>query len=109
MSHASQLFSYKLFVPRFNVNSRCADEPSPPSSPGLLTGVTGYVAVDHTLALTVLAFRGSHSLRNWAADLDIAKVPTDICPECFCHQGLYVDSLSNSLLVSTPPYPIGKY
>lgn len=60
------------------------------SSPGLLTGVTGYVAVDHTLALTVLAFRGSHSFRNWAADLDFALIPTDICPLCLCHQGLYV-------------------
>ena len=61
-----------------------------PSSPGLLTGVTGYVAVDHTLALTVLAFRGSHSFRNWAADLDFALIPTDFCPLCLCHQGLYV-------------------
>lgn len=58
-------------------------------NPGLLTGVTGYIAVDHSLALTVLAFRGSHSFRNWAADLDFALVPTDICPLCFCHQGFY--------------------
>lgn len=56
---------------------------------GLLTGVTGYIAVDHTLSLTILAFRGSHSLRNWAADLDFALIPTDICPQCFCHQGFY--------------------
>lgn len=65
-----------------------ANDPFLPNSPGLLTGVTGYVAVDHTLALTIVAFRGSHSFRNWAADLDAALIPTDICPGCWCHQGL---------------------
>ncbi|CAF9919163.1 MAG: hypothetical protein ALECFALPRED_000986 [Alectoria fallacina] len=66
-------------------------------NPGLLTGVTGYVAVDHTLALTILAFRGSHTFRNWAADLDFVQIPTDICPHCFCHQGFY-----NSWLEARP-------
>lgn len=65
--------------------------------------MTGYIAVDHSLALTVLAFRGSHSFRNWAADLDFALVPTDICPLCFCHQGLYVLSLAD--LFAIPSFP----
>ena len=56
---------------------------------GLITGVTGYVAVDHTRQLTVVAFRGSHSLRNWAADLDFVQIPTfNLCFNCWCHQGL---------------------
>lgn len=67
------------------------------NSPGLLTGVTGYIAVDHTLGRTILAFRGSHSLRNFLADFDLALVPTDICPQCLCHQGLYVIPLTHPI------------
>ena len=55
----------------------------------LLTDVTGYVAVDHTLSVTVLSFRGSKSVRNWMADLDFPQVPTDICDDCDCAQGFY--------------------
>ncbi|KAM0805935.1 Lip3 precursor [Usnea florida] len=79
-----------------------------------VTGVTGYLAVDHTLGLTVLAFRGTHTIRNWAADFDAVLVPTDICSECFCHQGFY-DSWRDSrtgilaaLANTTTTYPTNQ-
>ncbi|MCJ1430232.1 hypothetical protein MMC29_008149, partial [Sticta canariensis] len=55
----------------------------------LVTDVTGYIAVDRTRDLTVLAFRGSRSIRNWLADVDFVSVPTDICPGCTAHQGFW--------------------
>lgn len=51
--------------------------------------MTGYVAVDRTRALTVLAFRGSGSVRNWLANLDVRKVNVDICPGCRAHAGFW--------------------
>ena len=54
-----------------------------------MTDVTGYIAVDHTRDLTVLAFRGSHSIRNWLTDVDFVPVPTDICHGCTAHQGFW--------------------
>ncbi|KAL8712802.1 MAG: hypothetical protein Q9220_003010 [cf. Caloplaca sp. 1 TL-2023] len=56
----------------------------------LLTDVTGYVAVDNTRSLTVLAFRGSKSVRNFVADADFPVTPTDICTGCTAHQGFYL-------------------
>jgi len=58
-----------------------------PSS--LVTDVTGYIALDHTRSLTVLAFRGSKSVRNYLTDADFPSVPTDICPGCTVDQGFY--------------------
>lgn len=51
--------------------------------------MTGYIAVDHTRSLTVLAFRGSKSIPNFIADADFPAVPTDICPDCTVDQGFY--------------------
>ena len=48
----------------------------------LLTDVTGYVAVDTTNSLIVLAFRGTHSIRNRLTDVEIVRVATDICNVC---------------------------
>lgn len=45
--------------------------------------------MDRTHGLTVLAFRGSHSIRNWLTDVDFVTVPTDICPGCTAHQGFW--------------------
>lgn len=59
------------------------------SSSSFFTDVTGYIAVDHTRDLMVLAFRGSHSVRNWLADVDFLTVPTDVCPGCWAHQGFW--------------------
>ena len=53
------------------------------------TDVTGYVAVDRGRRLTVLAFRGSGSVRNWLANIDIRKEEVDICPDCRAHQGFW--------------------
>ena len=55
----------------------------------LVTDVTGYIAVDRTRSLTVLAFRGSRSIRNFIADVDIIQVQTDICDGCEAHQGFW--------------------
>ncbi|KAL8995052.1 MAG: hypothetical protein Q9169_005151 [Polycauliona sp. 2 TL-2023] len=55
----------------------------------LKTDVTGYVAIDNTRALTVLAFRGSSSVRNFVADANFVAKPTDICPSCTAHNGFW--------------------
>lgn len=85
---------------------------SSPSS--LVTDVTGYIAVDHTRDLTVLAFRGSRSIRNWLANADFIPVPTDICPDCTAHQGFW-DSwqearsgILDTLVKTANQYPSSK-
>lgn len=55
----------------------------------LRTDVTGYVAIDNTRALTILAFRGSSSVRNFVADANFVAKPTDICPSCTAHNGFW--------------------
>ncbi|KAL9047412.1 MAG: hypothetical protein Q9214_000003 [Letrouitia sp. 1 TL-2023] len=55
----------------------------------LETDVTGYVAVDKTRSLTVLAFRGSSSVRNFITDANFPLVPTDICDGCTAHGGFW--------------------
>ncbi|KAI4227797.1 MAG: hypothetical protein L6R36_002150 [Xanthoria steineri] len=55
----------------------------------LKTDVTGYVAIDNTRSLTVLAFRGSASVRNFIADANFPAEPTDICPSCTAHNGFW--------------------
>ncbi|KAL8844090.1 MAG: hypothetical protein Q9176_001496 [Flavoplaca citrina] len=55
----------------------------------LKTDVTGYVAIDNTRALTVLAFRGSSSVRNWITNINFPAEPTDICPSCTAHDGFW--------------------
>ncbi|KAF2458542.1 Alpha/Beta hydrolase protein [Lineolata rhizophorae] len=59
----------------------------------LITDVTGYVAVDHTNCLIVVAFRGSRSVRNFLADINFVQVPTDICATCTAHKGFWVSWL----------------
>lgn len=51
--------------------------------------MTGYLALDHTRSLTVLAFRGSESVRNYITDADFPTVTTDICSGCTADQGFY--------------------
>ncbi|KAF2814910.1 alpha/beta-hydrolase [Mytilinidion resinicola] len=55
----------------------------------LKTDVTGFVAVDHTNSITVVSFRGSASIKNWIANLDMTQIPTDICTGCKVHQGFW--------------------
>lgn len=50
--------------------------------------MTGYIAVDNTNKLVVLAFRGSESLSNWIDNLSAATVPvSSICSGCEAHAG----------------------
>ena len=51
--------------------------------------MTGYIAVDTTRDLTVLAFRGSKSVRNFIADANFELFPTDICDGCTANQGFW--------------------
>lgn len=80
----------------------------------LVTDVTGYIAVDRTRDLTVLAFRGSHSIRNWLANIDFIQVPTDICPGCTAHQGFWDSWLEarngilDTLVKTAKQYPSSK-
>ncbi|KAF2092227.1 alpha/beta-hydrolase [Saccharata proteae CBS 121410] len=59
----------------------------------LLTDVTGYVAVDYTNELVVVAFRGSTSIRNYLADVDFPLILTDICVLCFADSGFWTSWL----------------
>ena len=81
----------------------------------LLTDVTGYVAVDRSRSLTILAFRGSKSLRNYITDGDFPSVPTDICSGCTVDQGFYNSWLEarsgvlnalNSAAAANPSYRV---
>ncbi|EEA26597.1 hypothetical protein TMatcc_005126 [Talaromyces marneffei ATCC 18224] len=50
----------------------------------------GYIAVDKSNGYIVVGFRGSHTLPNWLADLDILLVDaSSICPGCQIHQGFW--------------------
>lgn len=53
------------------------------------TDVTGYVALDHTNKLVVVAFRGSASIENWLTNLDFKAVKTDLCTDCTAHGGFW--------------------
>lgn len=53
------------------------------------TDVTGYVAVDHTNKLIVVAFRGSSSIDAWITNFDFDTVNTDICSGCTAHHGFW--------------------
>ncbi|KAF2653939.1 alpha/beta-hydrolase [Lophiostoma macrostomum CBS 122681] len=64
------------------------------------TDVTGYVAVDHTNSLVVVAFRGSSSVKNWFTNLDFKLTNTDLCDGCTAHNGFWqswVDSRDDIL------------
>lgn len=50
---------------------------------------TGIVALDSTAQAIVLAFRGSHSVRNWLADLAAGQQPISWCAGCMVHDGFY--------------------
>ncbi len=48
----------------------------------------GFVALDHTNQLIVISFRGSASIGNWIANLDIEMVPWSVCGSgCEAHSG----------------------
>jgi hypothetical protein len=55
----------------------------------LETDATGFVAVDVTNSLIVVAFRGSKSVKNWLANINFPVVDTDICADCKATKGFY--------------------
>ncbi|KAL8667999.1 MAG: hypothetical protein Q9168_007136 [Polycauliona sp. 1 TL-2023] len=48
---------------------------------------TGFIAIDPTNALIVLAIRGSVSKQNWKADFNMLKTSVDWCDDCKIHRG----------------------
>lgn len=79
-----------------------------------MTDVTGYIAVDRARDITVLAFRGSRSIRNWLTNANFFPVPTDICHGCTAHQGFWDSWLEarsgilDTLLKAANQYPSSK-
>ncbi|KAF1969411.1 alpha/beta-hydrolase [Bimuria novae-zelandiae CBS 107.79] len=51
------------------------------------TDATGFVTTDSTNKLIVLAFRGSKSIDNWAANLDFQMEDVSFCSDCRVHSG----------------------
>jgi predicted lipase len=49
--------------------------------------VFGFVATDPSKSLIVVSFRGSDSIRNWIANVEIDLVNTPICSSCKVHDG----------------------
>ena len=48
---------------------------------------TGYIALDDTNKIIVLAIRGSVSKQNWQADWDMIRTRINFCHECHVHRG----------------------
>ncbi|KAL8940152.1 MAG: hypothetical protein Q9216_002970 [Gyalolechia sp. 2 TL-2023] len=48
---------------------------------------TGYIAIDDTNRIVVLAIRGSVSGQNWDADWDMVRTRINFCHECHVHRG----------------------
>ncbi|KAF2448636.1 alpha/beta-hydrolase [Karstenula rhodostoma CBS 690.94] len=51
------------------------------------TDATGFVTTDTTNHLIVIAFRGSKSIHNWAANLDFPMEDVTFCSGCRAHSG----------------------
>ncbi|KAJ6190055.1 hypothetical protein N7519_000076 [Penicillium mononematosum] len=75
-------------------------------------GPTGYIALDHTRELIVLAFRGTVSKSDGDTDLDIALTPIDeVCTGCRAHHGFWVywsavaSQATSQLRDATSAYP----
>lgn len=56
--------------------------------------VTGFLALDTTNELIVLSFRGASSIEAWIANLDFARVDSDLCDDCGVHKGFWESWLS---------------
>lgn len=56
--------------------------------------VTGFVAVDETNRLIVVAFRGTFSFESVANDGDLKLIHTDLCDGCKVHKGFWLAWLS---------------
>lgn len=67
-------------------------------SEGFKVDGTGYIALDSTNHLTILAYRGTHSTWDWLYDLAFLQKPVVGlgCFACFAHAGFYDMWLQNS-------------
>ena len=54
----------------------------------------GYVAIDNTNRLIVIAFRGTESVYNWVSNIKVALVKSDFCDKCHIHQGFWENYLA---------------
>ncbi|KAI1643134.1 alpha/beta-hydrolase [Daldinia loculata] len=54
---------------------------------GNLTDIQGFVSSDDTNELIVASVRGSHSIRNFVADLSFVPLPCDLVDDCLIHSG----------------------
>lgn len=67
------------------------------------TDATGFVVIDYTNQLIVVAFRGTASLLGWIPNFKFNRVPTTICNGCGAHGGLWTawlgvrDAISNAV------------
>jgi hypothetical protein len=80
-----------------------------------IAGVTGFVAADVTNKLIIISFRGSVSIRNWIADVNVERISIDdLCQGCEAHVGFWaawetardqavLDALNNAI-VGTDQY-----
>lgn len=48
-----------------------------------------YLGFDPDTNLIVIAFRGSHNIRNWMSDLNFVKTKYPVCHNCEVHAGFY--------------------
>lgn len=62
---------------------------SNPLSSSVKTDVTGFVAVDTTNKLIVVAFRGSKSLQNWVTDFSFFLTKSTLCKDCEVSTGFW--------------------
>ena len=66
--------------PRANLRGRC-------STP--LTDTTGFVTIDYTRKMIVVAFRGTQAIQNFIDDVTFAQIPVDLCLGCLVHRGFW--------------------
>ncbi|KAF2405365.1 alpha/beta-hydrolase [Trichodelitschia bisporula] len=78
---------------------------------GGVSDTSGFVAIDQTNALVVVSFRGSESYRNYASDINIPLVLTDVCTGCLSGAGWWLawrevrDSIAEAVRWSIEMYP----
>lgn len=52
--------------------------------------MTGFIALDHTRKLIVIAFRGTESIRNYLVDFEIWLKKIHLCKGCKAHAGYWL-------------------
>ncbi|KAH9203286.1 Alpha/Beta hydrolase protein [Leptodontidium sp. 2 PMI_412] len=76
------------------------------------TDATGFVAIDYTNQLIVVAFRGTASLLGWILNFNFNRVPTTICNGCGVHEGFWTawlgvrDAISDAVRDAVAAKPV---